>query len=177
MDKPAFFFVAHVLVKHNGAKSQLENFKKLTPTATNHNVVKSPTNPLYVTFVATFDEVVDFIDIKNKLTYYYGGKSKILKVHHSTTDTPTYFFSAHLVQNFTPLQKHNNLPEQKHDLVRAVLALIATKPKIEANVYDASVLVEFPDHDVREEDVENIKNVLHSIPQLALLTSREQKKE
>ena len=177
MDKPAFFIVAHVLVRHNSANSQLQNFKKLVPTAAECYMVKSPSNPLYITLVATFAEVVDFESIKGKLTYFYGGKSKILKVHHSTTDTPTYFYSAHLVQNFTPFQKNNNLPEQKHDLVRAVLALIATKPKIEANVYDTSILVEFTDQDLRDEDITNINKILLTIPHHALLVSREEKKE
>lgn len=177
MDKPEFFFIAHVLVKYNTAKSQLENFKKQTPTATNAYMVKSPTNPLYLTLIATFSEPADFGSIKRKLSYFYGGKSKLLKVHHSTTDTPTYFYSAHLIQNFTPFQKHNNLPEQKHSLVKAALALIVTKPTVEFNVYDSSVLVEFPDRDLRPEDITSINNVLCSIPHHALLISREQKEE
>ncbi len=177
MDKPAFFFVAHVLTKYNSANIQFDNFKKLTPTATKHYMVRHSTKPSYVTFVAIFDEPADYHGIKNKLSYYYGGTSKILKVHYSTSNKPTYFYSAHLIQDFTPLQKHNKEPARKQALVKTVLTLISPDPKVELNNYDSSILVELLDRDLRPEDIANINRALLNMPHRILLTSRERKKE
>lgn len=182
MESPAYFLVAHVLTKHNGAKFQFKNFKKLVPTATDTDIIKSPINPRYVTFVATFDVAVDFDSIKKKLPATYGGTksstmSKVLDVQYSTTDKPSYFYSAYLIQNFTLHQRHNGFAQQKQELVKAAIALVATKPKVICTLYASSVLVEIVDHDIRPEDIANINRTLTNMPHLALLASRELKKE
>ena len=135
-------------------------------------MIRHSINPSYVTFVATFNESIDYKNVKGKLSYFYGGKSKILSIHHSSTDKPVYFYSTYLLQDFTPLQKHNAIPKQKHDIIRAVLALITSKPMMQANVYDCSVLIEIPDHDIRPEDIESLGCVLRDTPHHVFMASR-----
>jgi hypothetical protein len=103
---PSFFFVAHCRVAYHTTGRQMANLKKLAPNA-HVEAFTSSSDPLHVTFVATMTEPVDFLDLGRKFTYYFGGKSKILSTHSSTTTKPDYFYSAHLIQNF-PLSQRNH---------------------------------------------------------------------
>lgn len=166
----SFFFVAHVLVRYNAAKLQFENFKSLVPSATSTEMLKSAT-PRHITFVATFDEPIDFEAVKRKLSYYYGGKSKILAVHYSTRKMPTYFYSAHLLQNFTPYARHDGTLSDKQKMVAVAVALTTTNFTATYTIQESSVLVEKLDQPIRDVDVKSINQALLNMPHIAFLSS------
>lgn len=178
MDNPTFFFVAHVMVKHNTAKEKYQHFQEITTGSIVADILKYQ-DKKYLTFVAHFDAPQDFRLLEIKLRSRYGGKSKVFKVDYSTTDHPTYYYSTCLVPNMTHSQKHHGFYDQKSALLRAAVALITAKPKLVINYYECSALIEFPDHDIRQEDIASLQNILQTIPNHVIMTSRKplQRKE
>ncbi len=171
LEKPQYFFIAHVFVKHGTAADQLKNFKKQFPTASDVNVIKSDTKN-YLTFVATFAEPIDFGEAKRKLSFYYGGKSKLLAIHHSTKTFPTFFYSALLLQNFSPFNRHNGTVTEYQGPVKAAVALAAPLKTTQYTLHECAVLVESADDPIRSENVSAITTAMKKMPHHALLTSK-----
>lgn len=169
--EPTFYFVAHVQVSYNTATTQFQRFKNLTAGAVHTDIIKYE-DKKYLTFIAHFSEPRDFKTLEGQLRFYYGGKSKVLKVDYSKTDLPTCYYSAYLLPDLASAQKHNGFYETKVALLRTALALIITKPITAINNYECSVVIEFPDHDIREVDQVNLLKAMERIPHKTLMASR-----
>ena len=171
MNNPTFFFVAHVQVGYNTATAQYDRFKKITAGAVHTDIIRYQEKK-YLTFIAHFDKPMNFKAFEGQLRFYYGGKSKVLKVDYSTTNQATYYYSAYLLPNLTSKQKHYGFYSQKIALLRAAAALITVKPVFTINNYECSVLIELSDRDIRQEDILNLKNAMVPIPHQIFMTSR-----
>jgi len=126
---PSYFFVAHCQVGYRATKRQMMNLQKLAPAAKIFATTSS-NNPRLATFIAIFLEPVDFEDLRQKFSYFFGGKSKILSVHHSGTEVfpnldmePTCFYSAHLVQDYTRTEQNNGRVAADQAKIATTLAL------------------------------------------------------
>lgn len=173
---PTFYFVAHVRVKYNTAPAQHQKFKDIMVGAIHTDIIRYEDRQ-YLTLVAHFDTKQDFKLLEGRLRACYGGKSKVLLVHYSTKDVPTFYYSAYILPNLTPFQKHYGFYDKKKAAINAVLALITAEPKKVFDNYECSVLVEFENKDLRPEDIQNINKVLQEVPHHTFMTSRNLEKK
>lgn len=173
---PTFYFVAHVRVKYNTAPAQYQKFKDIMVGATNTDIIRYEDRQ-YLTFIAHFDTKPDFKLLEGRLRACYGGKSKVLLVHYSTKDVPTFYYSAYILPNLTTSQKHYGFYDKKKAAINAALALVTPKPQKILNNYECSVLVELESKDLRPEDILNINRVMQEVPHHTFMTSREPEKK
>lgn len=172
MDKPTFYFVAHVRVKYNTGQTQYQKFKDIMIGATHTDIIRYEDRQ-YLTFIAHFDTKQDFKLYEGRLRACYAGKSKVLAVHHSTKNIPTFYYSAYILPNLTTSQKHYGFYDKKKAAINAALALVTPMPQKILNNYECSVLVGFENNDLRPEDIQNINRVMQEVPHHTFMTSRD----
>lgn len=168
MNKPTFFFVAFTKVQKHQTSLFLRDLKSLAPTA-KVEAATSMANPFNVTYIATFEEPVDFA----KLAEDFKAGKQVLRVFHSRQEKPTYFYAAHVVHDLKPAQKlRGDLVTRNQALLCTLVPLITPLHLFNLTPAQTSVLIESFDHDFRKEDIVNINKTLRTIPHSAFFATR-----
>jgi len=144
------------------------NLQGLAPTAKVFSTTPAG-NQLLATFIATFIKKIDFKDLHQKFTYFFGGKSKILSVYHSGSETfpklgtlPTCFYSAHLVQNYTRTDDLNGRLKNDQAKLTAALALTGLSRATRLTFAASEILLRSPEP-IPPTDIINLTRVINQM--------------
>jgi len=165
-DQPVYFFIAFTKVQLHQTGQLLIKLKELA-IGCHIEATTSSADPYYVTYIVTSTKPIE----QKTLSEQFGKHVNILRIFSSATNSPTYFYTAHIIHN--PNQ-HQSLRGDVVRLQNSIKTLVLLTSPFHTHAFtpnQSSILIESYEP-IRDLDVKNLNNALQKLPFKGFLSTR-----